>query len=102
VPKIARQQEIYVPCMAFFNYVNANPWLEASEWPLAPLLSAGRRDAAVWTSRPHFGAPSDVCDGGAAWCGSRLRSGNFVWRQEVLQYMRPSTGGCRGALSRRP
>jgi hypothetical protein len=29
VPKIARlQQEIYVPCMAFFNYVN--PWPETT------------------------------------------------------------------------
>jgi hypothetical protein len=46
VPKIARlQQEIYVPCMAFFNY--ANPWPETTPWPLRPLVSAGRRDAAV-------------------------------------------------------
>jgi hypothetical protein len=41
--------------MAFFNYVN--PWPETTHWPLrSPLLSAGRRDAAVWTrtSRPRL------------------------------------------------
>jgi hypothetical protein len=36
----------------------------------SPLLSAGRRDAAVWASR--------------------LRSGNFVWRHVL--HIRPSTG----------
>jgi hypothetical protein len=47
------------PVHGLFNYVN--PWPETRNHPLAsPLLSAGRRDAAVWTSR--------------------LRSGNSVWR----------------------
>jgi hypothetical protein len=47
------------PVHGLFNYIN--PWPETRNHPLAsPLLSAGRRDAAVWTSR--------------------LRSGNSVWR----------------------
>jgi hypothetical protein len=53
----------------------------------APLLSAGRRDAAVWTSR--------------------LRSGNFVWRHVLHSYgpldrlparFRADRSSCRGAL----
>jgi hypothetical protein len=52
VPKIARlQQERYVPCMAFFNYVN--PWPETTQRPLrcsAPgdgMSPCGRADFAV-------------------------------------------------------
>jgi hypothetical protein len=58
-----------------FNY--AGPWPETTHWTLASsLLSAGRRGAAVWTSR--------------------LRSGNFVWRHVL--HMCPSTG-CRLAFA---
>jgi hypothetical protein len=63
--------------MAFFYY-GVNPWPETTQWPLRPLLSAGRRDAAVWASR--------------------LRSGNFVWCHALHIHMYPSTG-CRCRLA---
>jgi hypothetical protein len=70
--KIARLQlEKYVPCMAFFYHINPRP--ETTHWPLrCSVLSAGRRDAAVWASR--------------------LRSGNLVWRHTCALHMGPSTG----------
>jgi hypothetical protein len=71
VPKIARlQQEIYVPCMAFFNYVN--PWPETTHWPLrcsAPgdgmPPSCGRADFGPETS---CGATSFVCASSSTGC----------------------------------
>jgi hypothetical protein len=57
--------------MAFFNYVN--PWPEATNNQLAsPLLSAGRRDAAVWSAGDYaLALASLICSvvlqrGGAA------------------------------------
>jgi hypothetical protein len=48
-------------------------------YPLAPpLLSDGRRDAAVWTTR--------------------LRSGNFVWRHVLHMFPRPAAGSLSAAV----
>jgi hypothetical protein len=83
VPKIARlQQEIYVPCMAFFNYVH--PWPETTHWPRSPLmLSAGRRDAMPPFGRADFG-PEISCGATCFICAPRPAVGALSHRPKRL------------------